>query len=426
MMTTQLISIRDAYSVDGSVIFMANIPRRSFLFGGTIGTLAAGSPVAATSLATTATKIQSPAIIADRSDLFPALTPGTYSGLDLTGNHSSASQIKAATADAAGNRLLVPEGRFIFDDPAGLTISQPTKILGAGVRFATSFIFTGTGQRIVRTQRTHPDDGIDPPLSAAISVEAAEVSLEDFYIQCQFDTKNEKGWGADWDCGVFVKSVPYFKARNFRTDGYWRQAGLYYDVTKERGGCDQSSLEACRLKGFWGLRVEGPQTKGNKPVPDHSDKRGGGGMSSFYGRQLVLEGNTSKNQQLRFSDSDGGGLRMNGQIPTTFGRLNNFEFQQTRIVTGEPYLYFLDAISGVTFRKFHGERVTGIFKDGFSPDGAKSVVGRITGNAVDVVFEDATHANVVKDWEMTAIARELNCRDVTSSTVGESVTSIKQ
>jgi len=396
---------------------MKEFTRRSMLFRG-------ATVSAAISMQSTETSLAAPASVTNRYDDFPVLTAGNYPGLDVSGQHSSSSQILAALRDAEGNRLLIPKGRFIFDDPNGMTIREPTQITGAGMRFASEIIFVGTGRRIKRTYRASPADEPDATMSAAVSIEAAGVSMQDIYLQCQFDAKSND-WGADWDCGIFVKSVPYFTARSIRTDGYWRQAGLYYDVTANNGGCDQSSLVSCRFKGFWGMRIAGPDRPPDEKPSQQRDVRGAGGMSSFYGQQLVLEGNTRSPDRVRYSNDDGGGLSMSGWIANPFGRLNNFEFQQTRISTAEPFLYRLDAIAGVTFRKLHGERVTGVKDDQNMPIGNDRVKALVTKNAVNIAFDDASHANVSTEWNEPSVVRALNCIDLTSAGVTKSVSFIK-
>lgn len=366
--------------------------------------------------------LPAPAKINNRFDLFPHLTPGDYAGLDLSGNNSSASQIKAAVLDATASKLIIPKGTLIFDDPSGLTLSQPIIIEGTGKRNGTRIFFTGTGTKSVRTKRTHPSDGTDAPMSAAISVESADVVLQDLYLRCFFTaTPGAPGsiatygnWGDDWDCGIFVKSVPYFFTDNVRTDGFWRQAGLYFDVTQDSGGCDFVHIKDSWFKGFWGMRIEGPVPQIPNTDAQPGDLRGAGGMSSTLFERNLFEGNTNTVALRRYNDTDGGGLRMSGRIPTPTGRLNKQTFFSCRSSTAEPFSRQLDYISGVEFYSYHAERTTGIQRADNA--GGAAVSDQITANAISISQQNVDIWNITKSWADSALLNDFGGRDGTSST----------
>jgi hypothetical protein len=101
----------------------------------------------------------------------------------------------------------------------------------------TTLMFTGTGERYVKTRRQPREvvgDPNDAPLATAINVQNEGVQLVDFAVFCHVNYAADgsvANLGADWDVGVFNGSRAHMLVQRVRSIGYWRVASFYVDVT---------------------------------------------------------------------------------------------------------------------------------------------------------------------------------------------------
>lgn len=285
-----------------------------------------------------------------------------------TGTDNS-SVLHACLAYAAAGIVYVSKGNYGFSTAQSIVIVNPVLIKGSGTRFGTRFFFFGTGVKSVKTQRKHPDDGTDDPISTAISVESANVHVEDLYLANAFVGADPAGdYGSDWDVGLLVRSKSYFTATRVRVEGYWRKAGTMYDVTQERGNCDGSTLTDYWSAGFWGLLVLGPLPKTGNTAIIPGDLRGAGGFSDFsiLGSSRFFDMNHHRGS--RMSDTDGGAFKIDGKLNTPAKSLQGHHFFGARFASSSYYSILVGASSRDHFTQCHVERFTGRFKaDGVTP-----------------------------------------------------------
>jgi len=152
------------------------------------------------------------------------------------------------------NKSMFLPGVFRMDGADGeLAIRKSIRIcgIGAGDGYASllkytahsGFLYTGTGTRRIRTRSLYRASAIDPqdaPLSCALNVQAENVTLKDFAVYLHFtrpadgfDPATEKtNYGADWDVAIFNGCRIKLHLSGIHTVGYWREAGLWQDVTR--------------------------------------------------------------------------------------------------------------------------------------------------------------------------------------------------
>ena len=218
-----------------------------------------------------------------------------------------------------------------------LTISQPMTIQMTSHRFGSRLFFTGTGPRPIQTAVKHLSEGVDAPISAAFRIEYANVRVLGLYICCQYTgTETATQFGTDWDVGILVKSKSFFYGERLRLDGYWRSAGIRYDVTAASGNCDGSTLNDVWSKGFWGLLVHGAEAQTGFAM-DSGDLRGAGGMSDFTATNCQFFG-MDHTSGVRYSDTDGGAALVDGLVgPNSLGRVQGHRLVGCRFATRKPY-----------------------------------------------------------------------------------------
>ncbi|MBD2862671.1 twin-arginine translocation signal domain-containing protein [Paenibacillus oceani] len=291
-----------------------------------------------------------------------------YDAVAKTGTDNSP-VLKACIAYAGAGIIRISRGLYGFSTAQSIVFNNPVIVKGTGRRFGSRFYFFGTGPKWVKTQRKHPDDGTDDPISTAFSVESANVHLEDLYIANAFSGTDPAGdYGSDWDVGIFIRSKSFFTATRVRVEGYWRLAGTMYDVTQERGNCDGSTLHDYWSSGFWGLLVYGPLPKTGTDSIVSGDLRGAGGFSDFYiyGSSRFFDMNHHRGS--RMSDTDGGAFKIDGNINTPAKSIQGHHFHGTRFASSSPYSIRVGASSRDYFVQCHIERFTGRYKaDGVTP-----------------------------------------------------------
>lgn len=343
--------------------------------------------------------------------------------VDPTGNNSSAAGISAALLEGRYRRLNFGNGIFVWDNPEPMLINQPIQIYGAGRRslstIGTTLKFVGTGTKAVRTFEKAPADGSDDPISCQIIVSSSFVHMEDLNILTNFDpaTSTIDNPGDDWDVSLMVTGQsPNFTTTRIRNNGYPRMAGLLFDVTQPSGGMDQHLSESCWWKGgLYGMWIRGPipPTPNVDPVP--GDTRGQGGMSSSLWLNPVFQG-FEHFSKIRYNDTEGGGFKISGRIPTIYKRLNDNTMIGARCTGFEPEAYNIDWASGFCMIKQHPERGAGFLRDGVTGVSALNTFARVTDNARNVSMINGDIGNMTIDWaEDEGVVFHQGIRQVTNS-----------
>jgi hypothetical protein len=272
-------------------------------------------------------------------------------------------RLTRSVAAASGSTVVILKGDYTLSGE--LTISQPMTIQRTSHRFGSRLFFTGTGPRSIQTTVKHLSEGVDAPISAAFRIESANVRVLDLYICCQYTgTETATQFGADWDVGILVKSKSFFYGERLRLDGYWRSAGIRYDVTAAGGNCDGSTLTDVWSKGFWGLLIQGAEAQVGQPM-DSGDLRGAGGMSDFTATNCRFFG-MDHTSAVRYLDTDGGAALLDGLVgPNSLGRVQGHRFVGCRFATREPYVLrpkntARDLLIGCHIERLSGFRVDGV------------------------------------------------------------------
>jgi hypothetical protein len=298
-----------------------------------------------------------------------------FSTSTMTGTDNSPALARAIAALPA-QTLYIPKGEYGFSTGADIILNNPMKIIGDNRRFGSRLWFFGTGNKSVKTQYTHPDDGLDPAISTCISIESPQVHFEDLYISPAFNGTLPAGnFGADWDVTLFIKAQPFFTAKRVRVDGYSRVAGTYFDVTRTSGNCDGATLEDFWSQGFWGCKVKGPNPKSTETEILSGDTRGGGGFSDFTMCGSTRFFDMNHHSGVRASDTDGGAFYIDGHLNTPAKAIQGHKFIGTRFTSFSPWLIYVGRSSRDLFDHAHFERTTGRFKvDGVTPVGNGDVL----------------------------------------------------
>jgi hypothetical protein len=224
-----------------------------------------------------------------------------------------------------GHNVYVPQGKYRIHKKELLITTQGQKLSGAGMGSShgpsglqnhqptTELVFSGTGERYVKTRRLPRERASDPqdkPLSTAINIQNDGVQIEDLCIRLHCDYRNDspKNLGDDWDVGIFIGTRAQIRRKNVRVLGYWRVAGIYYDVTRgmdlpeftspngvtfPRGGIrssvDQSFIENDYVRGGRkALFIAGPILTSSGKYYDQKlgklidDRRGRAGAADFH------------------------------------------------------------------------------------------------------------------------------------------------
>lgn len=184
-------------------------------------------------------------------------------------------------------------------------------------RFYASLIGVGSFPKKVRTRRKFRANRTDPqddPLSCMINIQAEGVELSNpsIWLECDYSNTDPTNMGADCDVGIGIFTRTGVKITKPVVTGYFRKAGILYDVTNGFGyprfvtdnqktypdssvnsGGDGCLLESPQIRGGRvGLAIVGasPQTGHSgydAPYYDESlgaliqDRRGAAGFSDF-------------------------------------------------------------------------------------------------------------------------------------------------
>lgn len=339
-----------------------------------------------------------------------------YNSTTMTGTDNSTALARAVAAIPLQD-LNFGRGDFGIGPATPIVLNNPTKWIGVKRRFATRLFAIGTGPKVVRTQYTHPDDGTDPPISALISIESPDVHFQDIYFSNAFNGTLPAGnFGSDWDVLIFVKSQPFFTMTRCRTDGYPRVAGIYYDVTRNNGNCDGSTLHDCWFQGFWGCKVQGPNPKSGETEILPGDTRGGGGFSDFTMSGSTRFFDMNHHSGVRASDTDGGAFYIDGHLNTPAKAIQGHKFIGTRFTSWSPWLIYIGRSSRDLFDNAHFERTTGRFKvDGVTPAGNADVLIELSSECRYSTWCNGTiHYNCTFVNNSTQFSRDSTCIEGTS------------
>ncbi|MDF2713500.1 MAG: hypothetical protein K0R28_425 [Paenibacillus sp.] len=262
----------------------------------------------------------------------------------------------------------------------------------------SGFLVKGTGEKRIRTRRRHRSsvsDPQDPPLSAAINVQAENVVFKDFSVFLDFDRSNNSPdyYGADWDVGIFAGCRTHFKQENIHVMGYWRTAGFYYDVTHATnlqryndlngkpydntfnvsGGDGCTMFKCMAWGGKWGIFVAGAiksDTNANyydeisgASVPDY---RGSFGFSDFATYSCSIYGTDHHSLYRRnkatgdyLTDQAGGAMFVDGAAANARNAVWGHRHFSTRFASFEAYRVRLDRAARVQFYGCHIEYRSG-------------------------------------------------------------------
>ena len=320
----------------------------------------------------------------------------TGSGTD---NHAA---FQAALS--SGKKVFVPPGVYRIHGKELLNHIHGQVIEGSGPGWGTfpavnysphtTLLFTGTGERYVKTRRKARATSADPqdsPISAAVNIQGEGVTLRDLAIvnYCDYTNTASTNFGDDWDVGL-LEGAAGLKTHNVTVLGYWRVAGHLRDVTKGFGlpvftspssiaypqgkipsGVDTSYHYNLRIiGGRWGQKVHGA-TNNTTNYYDAiasatlSDTRGNSGASDFvvFGGQihgpmhhsghrwtnaLASLNNTSE------GDSSGA-VWIDAWANLAAERISKQTYYSTRFVSEEPYTVRLDRVGNIRFNDCHFE-----------------------------------------------------------------------
>ncbi|MDX0329279.1 hypothetical protein GOC48_03755 [Sinorhizobium meliloti] len=171
---------------------------------------------------------------------------------DPTGNNDSTAGLLAMVAE--GVRCEITKGDFVTTQ--ALLMKTPGQVLfghGGGYGYGnvdtalpdyvghSRIIATGDAatRRVMtrRLMRTASGDPNDPAMVAVVDVEADGCQVNDLtiWLDCDYTNTSPSNLGANWDVGLFVGTRPGFQARNLQVLGYFRRAGIYFDVSNAGG-----------------------------------------------------------------------------------------------------------------------------------------------------------------------------------------------
>ncbi|WP_026562495.1 tail fiber domain-containing protein [Bacillus sp. J37] len=321
--------------------------------------------------------------------------------------------------EVLGLELLIPGVSVITGE---IEVKHPITINGIGsgsgyadkalteYRQTSGFLVKGTGQKRVRTRvnyRSNASDPQDIPLSAALNIQAENVTLRNFTIFLDFDKTDISpvNYGSNWDIGIFLGCRVHNSINNVHVLGYWREASIYFDVTRSsytpefndlngnpyfegtvRNGADGLTLEKIfTLGGKWGLKIQGAKPKaGQSGYSDLyydeltgttvTDRRGNFGASdvtavacSFYGTNHHTKYRRDDSTGNYLTDNGGGSVSIDGLAGNASGALQGMRFISCRFSTWEPFRIKLDRVNRPVFIGCHSEGGSGALKTNGSP-----------------------------------------------------------
>ena len=278
--------------------------------------------------------------------------------------------------------------------------------------------------RTVQTTATHPNDGLDAAISAAVTITAAGVEFENVMVDLYVDYSDASAtnFGTDIDVGFFIKSVSRTSFSKCRTRGYWRRAGVFGDVTGPNATIDRTSFYDCRFQGFWSIDIQGPKVEGANTEILITDDRGAGGASDWHVSRVWLQG-WDHHSKVRRSDSDGGCYHVDGKIYPGSSQINAIQgrtFINCRFSGADPYLIKVDNAIRDKFTNCFVDRFSGYLKsDGITGVGTADCLLSLAAGAQHTVFQDTDIYSTTLDIDPLATYSIDNARDKDFNLVGE-------
>ena len=168
---------------------------------------------------------------------------GNWNG--TTGTDDTAA-IRAALA--TGRKVFFPKGRYLISGE--LEVVTPGQVIefettggyaygediGANWVHGTQIVVNTTITPRIRTRRLFRGSVGDPQdaaLSVALNIQAENVVLDKvaIWLECDYTDSSPTNFGADCDVGIFIGTRVGCQFHDIQVIGYFRQAGVYLDVT---------------------------------------------------------------------------------------------------------------------------------------------------------------------------------------------------
>jgi hypothetical protein len=307
---------------------------------------------------------------------------GVTTGTDNT----AAFQAAIAAAEASGQSLYIPAGKYFFNG-GKLTISNQMVVYGQGID-NTILMFGGspTKEQITRiVWRAAYDTGdytsnSDAAVAWGIRVLDQNVTLANFSVITNEnpDTNYPLPFNSatdyptsNYNYGVIVQRANAV-LQSISVSGLWTTAAVSLDGSNVGGIGDGFGAYDCQFFGQFGFQITGAQ---GQPVSGDNyleltslDTRTSGGISDVNVIGCNI-GDTSCGLRLYINNvrkgvrrsTTGGGLYINGQLyPNTAKRIQGIRFFNTRFASSDPYVYKVNYANRVEFYACHSE-----FRSGF-------------------------------------------------------------
>lgn len=332
---------------------------------------------------------------------------------DGTTDDTAAIQL-AIDSVTAGETIFFPDGVYRCTD--NITIDKNIKLEAEHSELASRLLWDTAITRTVQTTATHPDDGQDAAISAALTIDATGVELHNLVIDLFVDYSDNSptNFGTDIDIGIFIKSRARVILRTCRTRGYWRIAGVYADCTTDFGTCDRLSMYDCRFQGFWSVYIQGAKVKSGESEILAGDNRGSGGVSDLNAIRCWFEG-WSHHSNVRGSDVDGGCLYVDGKLfPTSaINAIQGRNWINCRFDGADPFLIKLNNCIRDKFLNSFVDRKAGFFKtDTVTGVGTADCELELSAGSQHIVFEDTDIYRTTLTLDSSATYEFHRARDV--------------
>lgn len=152
------------------------------------------------------------------------------------------------TALDTGKKVIFPKGDYILSSELEVTTAGQVicfensggygygEEIGKKWQPNTRIIAKGSFLRKIRTRRNFRASRLDPqdePLSVVLNIQAEGVILDKVcvWLQCDYTDNSPDNLGSDVDVGIFVGTRVGVQMRDIQVIGYYRKAGVMYDVS---------------------------------------------------------------------------------------------------------------------------------------------------------------------------------------------------
>lgn len=315
---------------------------------------------------------------------------GVTTGTDNT----AAFQAAIAAAEASGQSLYIPAGKYFFNG-GKLTISNQMVVYGDGIG-NTILMFGGSPAkeqitRIVWRSEYNSGDytnNSDAAVAWGIRVLDQNVTLANFSVitnqdpdanyPLPFNSATDYPT-SNYEYGVIVQRANAV-LQSISVSGLWTVAATALDGSNVGGIGDGFGAYDCEFFGKFGFQITGAQ---GEPVSGDEyldlaalDTRTSGGISDVNVIGCNI-GDTSCGLRLFINSvrkgvrrsTTGGGLYINGQLyPNSAKRIQGIRFFNSRFASSDPYVYKVNYANRVEFYACHSEFRSGFFNtDGVTP-----------------------------------------------------------